>query len=96
VVVTDRLGTTLRHLKVVDPEQLRGRRVEVELVDQQDLRPHPLDDLRHSCRLGVAGRRKVGAELTSEIAVERGIEGREPHDVAATVLPIRRCRQGQR
>ena len=93
VVVADRLGAVVRHLEVVGPEQVRGDRVEVELVDQQDLRPDPLDDLRDGRRLGVAGSREVGAELTGEIAVERGVEGREPHGVAV-VLRLRRPGKG--
>ena len=96
VVVTDRLSAVLRHLEVVGPEQVRGHGVEVELVDQQHLRPGPLDDLRDRCRLGIAGRREVGAELTRKIPVERSIEGREPHGVVVAVLHIRLRRQGKR
>ena len=58
-------------------EELGGRAVlvEVELVDQEQVGPHPLDDLGHGRRLGVAGGREVLDQLSLDVAVQGGVEG---------------------
>jgi hypothetical protein len=79
VGVEDRARPVLADGQVVllEEAQREASGIEVELVDQQDLRAYPLDDLRHRLRLRVRGRREVGDELALAVSVERGVKGRE-------------------
>ncbi len=54
--IVDGGGAVVGHRQVVVLESLSQRVVglEVELVDEQDVWPDPLDDLRDGCRLRVA------------------------------------------
>jgi hypothetical protein len=68
VRVDDRVRAALRDREIVvleEPERCRG---EVELVDEQDVRPSALDDLGDRLGLSVVRRREVADELTREVA----------------------------
>lgn len=108
--VLDGRRAVLRDGQVVVLEELRPEalRVEVQLVDQQDVGARPLDDLGDRLRLGIVRRREVGEELPGEVPVERRVERREA-DVAGAVaeeealqeievvdFPVGTCRGGHR
>ena len=84
VRIDDRGGSraagVVRQVEVVLLEGLCQRvvRLEVELVDKEHLRPDSLDDLRHSVCLGVARHGELRQRLSSDVTVERCVEGREP------------------
>ena len=90
VAVVDRLGTVVRHLEVVVPEQVDGdvARHVVELVDEQHVRAGALDDLGDRRGLGVVRRRQVRDQLARHGPVERGVEGLEPDRLAVAVSPV--------
>ena len=96
VWLVDRRGPVVRDLEVVVPEGIHERavrmrrrgRVEVELVDEQDLGPDALDDLCDGIGLGVARSRQVGQGLAGGAPVERRIECRERVTGDAADAPI--------
>jgi hypothetical protein len=77
--VEDRTRPALADGQVVllEEAQRQAPGIEVELVDQQNIRADALDDLRHRLRLRILRRREVGDELALAVPVERGVEGRE-------------------
>src|SRR4029077_17911911 len=73
----ERGGAVLRAREVVSLEiaQALAGRVEVELLQQQDVWPHALDDLGDRARLRVVGRGEVTAQLAKARAIEAAVEG---------------------
>ena len=85
----DGRGTVLWPAQVVSLEiaQRRAGGVVVELLQQQDVRPHALDDLRHRACLDVVGGREVAAQRTLARAIETAIEGGDADEAGG---PFRR------
>jgi hypothetical protein len=103
--VHDRRGPVLRAAQVVVLEALGGQalRVEVELVDEQDVRADALNDFGDDPRLGRVGRREFGDERPRGVPVQRRVEGREADLGRATTLRHggtrragRECHHGER
>src|SRR5918994_651521 len=75
--IEDRLGTVLadREVVVLEALQRNAAGVEIELVDQQDVRANTLNRLGRIPGLDVVRRRDVGQELPGRVPVQRGVEG---------------------
>jgi hypothetical protein len=87
----DRVSTVLREREVVVLEERERRRLVVELVDKQDVRPSALDDLCHGLGLRIARRGEVGEQLAGEVPLERRVEGREADCLDAAAVRRRRA-----
>jgi hypothetical protein len=78
----------LADLEVVVAEELRGLAGldVVELVDEQHVRVGALDDLGDGLRLDVVVGAEVADEVALGVAVEGGVEGREPDTLVRVAL----------
>ena len=78
-VVEGIASTGLGHVEVVTLEQV-GRDaagIVVELVEQHDVRPHPLQHRRDLARVGVAGTQALN-QAAGSFVVQRGVVGGDP------------------
>ena len=83
----ERRRAVLRPREVVSLEvaQRRAVGVVVELLQQQDVGPHALDDLRHRARLRVVGRGEIAAQRAVAGAIETAIEGGDADQAGRSV-----------
>ena len=102
VGVLDGVRAALPDLEVVVPEEVRGLRRVVELVDEEHVGVDALDRLGDVAGLLVGAVSEVLLELALRRTVEGGVEGREAHPVvgllprAGTILCEGGRRGGQR
>ena len=68
-----------RQVVVVKPLQRHPTRIVIKLIDQQNVRLHPLDYLRHPLRLRIVRRAQIRLQLTERPAIQRRIVRRNPH-----------------